>query len=310
MISSPTVLGSPLLKTQHFIGASRWELASPTKAVGYHQLRVPHQKYVGDGKGNLVKGEDGSELNGKNGLGEVEFKGHAHGSNVHWYEKTEDGVWKFAGLKPEIRWGEFEFERIFETGRSEHGVEDGKKEAEVHGNGVANGAMTGEEKKAEQEKIEAGKIMGGVDASPQATTALNKEHHVNGTTKAVPSTQDHQTLNTENDATAGAQAAPTLNPIPTNAPAAEPSTPSPALTSTSTAPSPTSPTSPIIASEVANDPSYQTAMIQEKKDQLYEKEEAKAAADEVQMYAGAMADGLDHLGPAAGVDGQAIGVAA
>ena len=258
-----------------------------------------------------MKSEDGSELTGKNGLGEVEFKGHAHGSNVHWYEKTEDGVWKFAGLKPEIRWGEFEFERIFETGRSEHGVEEGKKEAEVQGNEVANGAMTGEEKKEEQEKVEAGKIMGGIDASPQAATALDHEQHTNGTTKAAPSTQSPQNLDTEKDATAGAQAAPTLDPIPSNPPAAaEPSTPSPALTSASTAPSPTSPSSPITASGPANDPSYQAAMIQEKKDQLYEKEEAKVAAEEVQMYAGAMADGLDHLGPVAGVEGQGIGVAA
>lgn len=44
LVSSPTVLGDPDLKTQHFVGASRWECVSENEVVGYHQLRVPHQK--------------------------------------------------------------------------------------------------------------------------------------------------------------------------------------------------------------------------------------------------------------------------
>ena len=37
--------------------------------------------------------------------------------------KKEDGVWKFAGLSPDIRWGEYDFDQIFAEGRDEHGEE-------------------------------------------------------------------------------------------------------------------------------------------------------------------------------------------
>ncbi|KAJ4404784.1 Scytalone dehydratase, partial [Gnomoniopsis sp. IMI 355080] len=111
MISDPAVLGNKLLRTQHFIGGSRWEKVSDTEVIGHHQLRVPHQIYTDES------------------LKEVRVKGHAHSYNKHWYRKV-DGVWKFAGLAPEIRWGEYEFEKIFESGREEFGTEAEKKAAE------------------------------------------------------------------------------------------------------------------------------------------------------------------------------------
>ncbi len=98
MISNPTVLGDLTLKTQHFIGASRWERVSDEEVVGYHQLRVPHQKYT--------------DIS----LRTVKYKGHAHGTNKHWYRKI-DGVWKFAGLAPIIRWAEYDFDKVFANGR-------------------------------------------------------------------------------------------------------------------------------------------------------------------------------------------------
>jgi scytalone dehydratase len=98
MVSDPNVLGDPLLKTQHFIGATRWEKVSDDEIIGYHQLRVPHQRYT-----------DSS-------MTEVAVKGHAHASNVHWYKRV-DGVWKFAGVMPQIRWSEHDFDRIFAQGR-------------------------------------------------------------------------------------------------------------------------------------------------------------------------------------------------
>jgi scytalone dehydratase len=101
MISNPTVLGDPLLKTQHFIGASRWERVSADEVVGYHQLRVPHQKYT-DATMKVVK-----------------LKGHAHGTNKHWYKKV-NGTWKFAGLAPIIRWTEYDFDKVFEDGRDQY----------------------------------------------------------------------------------------------------------------------------------------------------------------------------------------------
>jgi len=105
MISDKSVLGNPLLRTQHFVGASRWEKVSDDEVVGYHQLRVPHQKYTDET------------------LTEVAVKGHAHSANKHWYKKV-DGVWKFAGLCPDIRWFEYNFDQVFAEGRDEFG--DGK----------------------------------------------------------------------------------------------------------------------------------------------------------------------------------------
>ncbi|EJT81154.1 scytalone dehydratase [Gaeumannomyces tritici R3-111a-1] len=104
MISDKAVLGNPLLRTQHFIGGTRWEKVSDTEVIGYHQLRVPHQKYT-----------DAT-------LKEVQVKGHAHSANTHWYRKV-DGVWKFAGLKPDIRWSEYDFDQVFADGRDAFGDE-------------------------------------------------------------------------------------------------------------------------------------------------------------------------------------------
>lgn len=105
MASDPHVLGDPLLKTQHFIGSSKWEKVSDTEAVGWHQLRVPHQRYTDESRT------------------EIAVKGHAHGSNQHWYRKI-DGVWKFAGLAPIIRWGEFDFDKVFASGRETFGDQE------------------------------------------------------------------------------------------------------------------------------------------------------------------------------------------
>lgn len=102
MASDPAVLGNPLLRTQHFIGGTRWEKVSDDEMIGYHQLRVPHQRYTDD---TLTK---------------VAVKGHAHSFNLHWYKKV-DGEWKFAGLCPDIRWTEYNFEDVFAEGRHSFG---------------------------------------------------------------------------------------------------------------------------------------------------------------------------------------------
>ncbi|KAH7390971.1 scytalone dehydratase [Phaeosphaeria sp. MPI-PUGE-AT-0046c] len=100
MASDPSVLGNPLLKTQHFIGGTRWEKVSDDEMIGYHQLRVPHQRYTDE---TMTK---------------VAVKGHAHSFNMHWYKKVE-GEWKFAGLNPDIRWFEYDFDKVFEEGRDQ-----------------------------------------------------------------------------------------------------------------------------------------------------------------------------------------------
>jgi scytalone dehydratase len=53
-------------------------------------------------------------------LKEVVVKGHAHSMNQHWYRKI-DGVWKFAGLNPTIRWSEYDFDKVFASGRESFG---------------------------------------------------------------------------------------------------------------------------------------------------------------------------------------------
>lgn len=85
MVSSPLVLGDKTLMTQHFCGGSRFERVSDEEIIGWHQLRVPHQRYTDETRS------------------EVLVKGHAHSTNQHWYKKI-DGEWKFAGLNPDIRW--------------------------------------------------------------------------------------------------------------------------------------------------------------------------------------------------------------
>jgi len=111
MASDPHVLGDKTLKTQHFCGASKWEKVSDDEIIGWHQLRVPHQRYTDET------------------MSKVLMKGHAHSTNQHWYKKV-DGMWKFAGLNPDIRWAEYDFDKIFEAGREsdEIGGEKGKEQ--------------------------------------------------------------------------------------------------------------------------------------------------------------------------------------
>ncbi|KAF2133648.1 putative scytalone dehydratase [Dothidotthia symphoricarpi CBS 119687] len=84
MASNPHFLGNPLLKTQHFVGASKWDLLDNGGMIGHHQMRVAHQKYTDD---TMVK---------------VAIKGHAHGKCT------------FAGIEPDIRWFEYDYDKIFE----------------------------------------------------------------------------------------------------------------------------------------------------------------------------------------------------
>jgi scytalone dehydratase len=76
---------------------------SDTEITGYHQLWVPHQRY-----------KDSS-------MSEAVLQGYAHSFNTHWYKKV-DGVWKFAGLCPDIRWTEYEFDKVFAAGRESDAI--------------------------------------------------------------------------------------------------------------------------------------------------------------------------------------------
>ncbi|RMZ78050.1 hypothetical protein DV737_g4012, partial [Chaetothyriales sp. CBS 132003] len=111
MISSSQVLGDKTLKTQHFCGASKFEKVADDEIIGWHQLYVPHQRYTDET------------------LSKVLLMGHAHSTNQHWYKKV-DGVWKFAGLNPDIRWFEHDFDKVFAEGRENLGEKEAKEEAE------------------------------------------------------------------------------------------------------------------------------------------------------------------------------------
>lgn len=94
MASNAHFLGNRRIKTQHFIGAGKWEHTSQNEIVSFVQMRVAHQKYKDDE------------------LKEVLCTGHAHGKATVRFQQL-DGTWKFAGLTPDIRWAENEYERIF-----------------------------------------------------------------------------------------------------------------------------------------------------------------------------------------------------
>lgn len=94
MVSDGGFLGDPLVKTQHLLGATWWERLSDTEVVGHHQLRAAHNRFT------------------DTTFQRVDRRGHGHATNEHFYRKV-DGVWKFAGLRPKVRWNEYDFERIF-----------------------------------------------------------------------------------------------------------------------------------------------------------------------------------------------------
>ena len=108
LASDPHVLGNPLLMTQHFVGSSKWEKVSDTEVVGWHQLRVPHQKYTDETRTTVA------------------VKGHAHSTNQHWYKKV-DGKWKFAGLAVYMKWGEYDLDKVFASGRDTFGESQKEK---------------------------------------------------------------------------------------------------------------------------------------------------------------------------------------
>ncbi|KAK6428069.1 Pituitary homeobox 2 [Oleoguttula sp. CCFEE 5521] len=94
MMSSQGFVGDPLIDTQHFLGGSKYLRTAENAISGDWQLRAAHQRYTGPDKKI------------------VEAKGHGHAVIRHHYRR-EDGEWKLCGLKPTVRWNEFDFDKIF-----------------------------------------------------------------------------------------------------------------------------------------------------------------------------------------------------
>lgn len=82
MMSSPKLLGGPLVRTQHLMGASKYELVSEPEIIGQYHIHAARQRSYADG----VTGEN---------------KGHGHSFVKHWYWKV-DGAWKLTGLCPRV----------------------------------------------------------------------------------------------------------------------------------------------------------------------------------------------------------------
>lgn len=94
MVSDPGFVGDPLVSSQHFIGASKYQRVSDDEAIGTHQLRAAHQRYTGEDKKT------------------IEAKGHSHAVMQFTYKKI-GGEWKLSGMKPTVYWNEFDFDQIF-----------------------------------------------------------------------------------------------------------------------------------------------------------------------------------------------------
>ena len=94
MMSSPDLVGDPLVHTQHLLGAVRYECVNESEIVAIHQIRAAHQRY-----------SDLSRVN-------VAYRGHGYGNVKHWYKKIGND-WKLAGLRPEMYWTEHDFSKIF-----------------------------------------------------------------------------------------------------------------------------------------------------------------------------------------------------
>ncbi|KAI9845248.1 MAG: hypothetical protein M1837_005004 [Sclerophora amabilis] len=94
MMSDPKFLGDPLIHTQHLMGAAKYHKVAPGLIEGHHQIRAAHQRYTGSDKKD------------------VEAKGHGHAVIKLTYREV-DGDWKWGGITTDIRWNEYEFDKVF-----------------------------------------------------------------------------------------------------------------------------------------------------------------------------------------------------
>ncbi|KAK2757220.1 hypothetical protein FQN54_004734 [Arachnomyces sp. PD_36] len=94
MIGSPNLLGDPLVRTQHLLGAVKFQSLPDNEILSVHQIRAAHQRYA------------------DTDLADVTYRGHGYGSVNLWYKKIDE-VWKLSGVRPQIYWSELDFDKIF-----------------------------------------------------------------------------------------------------------------------------------------------------------------------------------------------------
>ena len=78
------LVGDMCIRTQHHIGASKWEKQSNDYIIGHHQLRAAHQRYSATD------------------MRTIESEGNGHSMVTMFYGRL-DGEWKIVGLKPTVR---------------------------------------------------------------------------------------------------------------------------------------------------------------------------------------------------------------
>ena len=77
IVASSDGLGDLDLKTQHLLGATRWERVSETEVIGHHQIQMALQK--------------------------GQRSGSSHATYEHYYKRIGED-WKLAGVKPRVWW--------------------------------------------------------------------------------------------------------------------------------------------------------------------------------------------------------------
>ena len=87
------LVGDPHIRTQHHIGASKWEKQSDDYVIGYHQLRAAHQRYSAAD------------------MRTIESEGNGHSLIKMFYRRLQ-GEWKIAGMRPTVRLTDFKKARI------------------------------------------------------------------------------------------------------------------------------------------------------------------------------------------------------
>ena len=85
MVSSDGMLGSPLLRTQHLIGASKWKKSSDTAVIAYHQLQSSQTRYENVGS-KVIKDESTRRV------------------TIRHTFRNMNGTWKLEGIKPSLCW--------------------------------------------------------------------------------------------------------------------------------------------------------------------------------------------------------------
>lgn len=93
-LSDPGFLGTKRIQSQHLVGVGKFVQKAEDYIVGTHQTRVTQIRYMS---------EDSTE---------IQRRGYVSGVTAIHYRKV-DGVWKWAGVEPGIRWTEYDFDKIF-----------------------------------------------------------------------------------------------------------------------------------------------------------------------------------------------------